>query len=374
MPLSPCDPAPTTEPPGSPGQGTAAFTLEQESHRRAMPVQRLLGSGMRWDDALAIHAMSSERVGWDRAAEWLGERNVREAKAARTPVGRRAFFRFASACYRVGQAALPADTDRKRALHAMMVEAFGRAAALDEPPTEKVEIAWRGGRLCGWLARPAGVQAPAVVIIMGGFDGWREEYWPGAQHLVERGLAAFLADGPGQGETRLKHELYLDADVHLAFSAMADHLIADKRVGNTVGIWGNSLGGCLAARTAAADPRFGAVCVNSGTVRPMELPERFPRFWAKVEALVGTADRRIARQVLQALDITQMVVSIACPVLQLHGVPDQVFLLENARAICDEAGSGDKTLLIWDDGDHCIYNHSDEKNIIVADWFASRLR
>jgi len=33
----------------------------------------------------------------------------------------------------------------------------------------------------------------------------------------------------------------------------------------------------------------------------------------------------------------------------------------------------DKTFLEWQDGDHCIYNHSHEKNVAVADWFIDRL-
>ena len=335
-----------------------------------MPVQRLLGGGMRYDDALALHAMSAAGVAWQEAGRWLGDRNVRLAQG-RTAAGQRSFFRYASACYRFGQAALPADTADKRALHGSMVWAFGQAALHDEPVTEKVEIAWRGGRLCGWLARPAGVERPPVVIIMGGFDGWREEYWPGAEQLLRRGIAAFLVDGPGQGETRLVHGLYFDADFHRAFSVMADTLLADPRLGDRVGIWGNSLGGFLAARTVASDPRFAALCVNGGTVRPIELPERFPRFWSKVEALAGSADR--ARAVMQALDLGPLAASITCPLLQLHGAPDTVFLLENARGIFDGAASPDKTLLVWDDGDHCIYNHSEEKNLVVAEWFASRL-
>lgn len=30
-------------------------------------------------------------------------------------------------------------------------------------------------------------------------------------------------------------------------------------------------------------------------------------------------------------------------------------------------------LQVWDDGEHTIYNHADERNDLVADWFADRL-
>ena len=73
--------------------------------------------------------------------------------------------------------------------------------------------------------------------------------------------------------------------------------------------------------------------------------------------------------VLTPEDLAQL----TCPLLVLHGTPDQVFLIENARALFDQAGAADKTFREWIDGDHCIYNHSHEKHVTVADWLADRL-
>ncbi|WP_139256618.1 alpha/beta hydrolase family protein [Herbiconiux ginsengi] len=64
---------------------------------------------------------------------------------------------------------------------------------------------------------------------------------------------------------------------------------------------------------------------------------------------------------------------MTCPLLVLHGTPDQVFLIENARLLFDLAASEDKSFEEWPDGDHCIYNHSLEKHVIVSDWLADRL-
>lgn len=360
-------------PPLEPDRGET-FHAEQDSLRRAMPLARLMGSGMAQADAVALHSAADAGVRWDVCGEWLGDRNLRLATRAATPISARAWYRRASACFRSAQAAIPTDTDRKRHLFAHMVRSFAAAGALDTPMTEKHDIPWRSGRLCGWLLRPPHIENPPVVIIMGGFDGWREEYHPGAVALVERGVAAFLMDGPGQGESRLFHGLHLDADFPAAFAAAADHLRDHGAVGPRIGIWGNSLGGFLAAATVVAFPdRFAAVCVNGGTVRPLELPERFPRFFEKVEALLGTTDRAAAMEIMDRLDISDSLSAIHIPLLQLHSVPDQVFLLEHARLIHDRAASRTKTIAIWEDGDHCIYNHSDEKNAMVADWFADRL-
>lgn len=361
-------------PPAAQSGTDEAFHAEQDSLRRAMPLARLMGSGMAHADAVTLHAAGANGVRWEDCGEWLGERNLRIAARAGTSVSVRDWHRRASACFRAAQAAIPTDTARKRDLFARMVASFAAAAAMDSPVTEKHDIPWRSGRLCGWLVRPPLVERPPVVIIIGGFDGWREEYHPGAVALAERGVAAFLLDGPGQGESRLFHGLYLDAEFPAAFAAAADYLRDSCAVDPDIGIWGNSLGGFLAARTAIGFPdRFAALCVNGGTVRPLELPERFPRFFEKVQAMVGTADRETARSIMRGFDISAEAAHIRMPLLQLHSVPDQVFLLENARLIHDRAASPGKTLAIWEDGDHCIYNHSDEKNAMVADWFAGQL-
>ena len=339
-----------------------------------MPIQRLLGSGMSHADAVAMHGAAEAGVSWDVCGEWLGERNLRLAHFATSIPSVRQWLRFASACFRVAQCAIGVDTERKRDLFGKMVASFGAAGALDDPAIEKHAIDWQNGRLCGWLMRPPGVAAPPVVVVFGGFDGWREEYYPGARALVERGVAAFLVDGPGQGESRLFHGLFLDASFPDAFATIATYLREQCGLGPKVGIWGNSLGGFLAAKTVAAHPAlFDAVCVNGGTVRPLELPERFPRFFEKVEALIGSSDRAYVMDIMTKLDLTDDATAISCPLLQLHSVPDQVFLLENARLIHDLCASNDKQILIWEDGDHCLYNHSDEKNVIISDWFADRL-
>jgi esterase/lipase len=88
---------------------------------------------------------------------------------------------------------------------------------------------------------------------------------------------------------------------------------------------------------------------------------------------VGSAEPEQVLAIMQQLDLSAAVSEIRCPLLQLHSPIDSVFMLDNARPIHDRASSTDKTLLIWQDGDHCIYNHWEEKNMAVADWFADRL-
>jgi dienelactone hydrolase len=353
--------------PDSPG-----LSKELEAHRRAMPVQRLLDNGMEYADAVALHALTAEGRPWIETAEGLGDRDLERARGALKNghvLTARSYFRYASACFRFAQSAIVPDTPRKLGLYRKLMDAFAQACRLDDPPSEKIEVPYRGSRMSHWLLRPRGVSRAPVVMIFGGADGWRESYFPAAQYLLERGVAALLVDGPGQGETRLFHRLYLQADAHLAYSATLEYLLA-RRICGRVAIWGNSMGGHFAARAAAEDGRFAACCVNGGSPRPAEILDRFPRFIEKFRAMTGTDD---PMAVVSRLDLQPSIAKLRCPLLVLHGAPDQVFLLENARQVHDLAGSDDKQLRVWDDGDHCLYNHAHEKHCLVADWFAERL-
>jgi len=361
---------------GSANAGQEALQKDNERHARAMPMQRLLGGGMEYADAVALHEMGERDVSWVDAACALAQRHLENAKRAQTEgmsATAMAEYRFASACFRFGHSAIFTDTVEKRDIYRHMVSAFADAARLDRLYVEKVSFPHSHGALCGWLIQPDATGCWPLVICLGGFDGWREEYFTGAQYLADRGIAILLLDGPGQGETRLFHKLYLDVDFTSAISKVIDHLEAQDQF-SSYSVWGNSMGGFLAAACAIADQRIKACCVNGGTTHPSEILERFPRFISKVQAILGVPDPELAREKLSQFSIVGSEQQLSCPLLQLHGEPDQIFLLENARRIHDGASSEDKTLIIWRDGDHCIYNHTHEKYCQLADWFVKQLR
>jgi alpha-beta hydrolase superfamily lysophospholipase len=259
-------------------------------------------------------------------------------------------------------------------MYRLLIECFGQAGSLYRPPLRHVEIPWGDKRLFGWLIRPGDISQAPVVIQMGGYDGWREEYFCNARYLLERGIASLLIDGPGQGETRLFGGVFLDLDVADAFRAVVDFVMGDDECGDAVGIWGNSMGGFLAALAASRDQRISACCVNGGTVRPAEILDRYPRFVSKVQALFGVTDSTAARDLLEQLILTpRELAALHCALHVVHGTPDPVFPVESARKLYDHAGSSDKTFTEFPDGDHCIYNHAYERNCLLADWFAECL-
>lgn len=363
--------------PAAPATTEEAWRAEGDAHKRAMPPQRLLGNGMDYADVNELYARVDNGQPWADAGRALGDRDCERGDAALAAGHRetaRSWYQNGASCYRVAQVPLTDSDPAKRELYRLLVGTYGAAGALRDVPTEHIDIAWGGGTISGWLLRPPGDRPAPAVIVMGGFDGWREEYHVGAEYLVARGVAVFLVDGPGQGETRLFGGLHMAPSVEKAFSAMIDHLFADPRLSNQVGIWGNSMGGYLAALVAATDDRVAACAVNGGTIRPVETVERFPRFVTKLQLLLGIEDPEEALSVMSEFVLDAgLLARLHCPLLVLHGTLDQVFLVENARALFDGAATSDKTWREWPDGDHCIYNHSHDKHTLVGDWLADRL-
>jgi len=350
---------------------------ELDAAMRAMPMQRLVGNGMSLADATALHAMAADGVPWTEAAVWIGacnlllaERFERESFASSAV----RHYRHAAAAFRFGQSPIMLDRPEKIAVYERALDAFTRGARLSDLPHDKVAIPYAGQTMTGWLIRPAGVTRPNAVIVFGGADGWREEYHEGSLSLVGQDLAVLLLDGPGQGETRLLQQLYLDANLHRGISAAVSFLLEDDRVGTRIGLWGNSLGGNFALRTAAADPRVAACCDNSGPPDPSRIFESFPRIIDRFRAMTGELDVEQTRRIFQNLRILPGDNRVTCDLLILQGNKDPLVSDDDARMIFESAPAARKRLVIWDDGDHCIYNHTDEKHALIADWFRAALR
>lgn len=362
-------PAPVPEP-------TEAFLAANGAHMRAMGIARLIDNGVDYADAMAFHTMASAKVDWVAAGEWLGEKNLALAEASVAngfPRIAAAHFLHACACFRFGQSVFTFDTDEKKRLYRKVIDSFAEAASRLQWNAEKLELACRGGALCGWLLMPPGVVKPPVVIIFGGADGWRESYYTAGMPLLREGIAIFLADGPGQGESRLFRGLYVTPSFAEDFAALVAHLKAHPALGGALGIFGNSLGGTLAATVATEVEGVTACCVNGGSIAPAEMADRFPRVLDKIAAMMGVDDRSAARSLLDGMDLRGRARAIRCPLLVLHGGADELFASASAQAIHDEAASAHKRMVIWEDGDHCVYNHAFERNAFTAEWFATHL-
>jgi alpha-beta hydrolase superfamily lysophospholipase len=190
--------------------------------------------------------------------------------------------------------------------------------------------------------------------------------------LAGRGVDALLLDGPGQGQTRLTHEHYLSVDWRDAYRSAVDFL--DRRApGRPIGIIGNSIGGSFAMAVAVDDPRIRACCDNGGIGAPWTVPPSIGTFFSKMAAMCGPDDAD------HAVDIWKSVTPLAdgpnagYPLLIVQGGKDPMVSTELAEMLLHGAPTEDKQMIVYSDGDHCIYNHKNDRDALIADWIRARL-
>ncbi|GAB3861781.1 hypothetical protein GCM10028801_26270 [Nocardioides maradonensis] len=331
---------------------------------RSMSPSRMRDAGMADADIAALLAATDEGGAWDVVLEELAVRRLAEARAASGAAAVEA-YRLAAADLLFAQMAFNTDVPRKVELYERFAGAVADAAQI--AGWESVTVPFGAGRLHGLLVRPTG-PAAGTVLVFGGQSGWGAAYLRAADALVARGLAALLVEGPGQGLTRFGGVM-LDVDVPAAYSSLVDVALADPTLGGAVGLWGNSMGGLYAGTTAARDRRISAICVNGAPARPRLLG--FRTFDEQAAAMLGTTDLDRVQANLDRLALPDDD-RIAGAVLVLHGGADPIVSLAEQQPFLDATDRA--TLRVWDDGEHTIYNHADERTAFVADWFAEHLR
>jgi alpha-beta hydrolase superfamily lysophospholipase len=334
--------------------------------------ERLLGYGMAYADAVEMRARVLEGVAWAEAAVTVAESILGSADtspAAAGDVTRALAFRRAAALLRMSQVLMVTDTPERRAVYARAVELYDAAARMRGDRT-RVRIETDQGPLAGWLV-PAQGPVVGAALVLGGLEGWAMDFDSTGDALAARGVDALLLDGPGQGETRLAFGHFLSAAWPSSYRDAIDYL-AGRAQGRPIAVVGNSLGGAFAMGLAAADARIAACCNNGG---PLSLaPARaFPPAFAKFVAMCGGADWETTAGVLDSVDPVAPGPGVGYPLLIVQGARDVLVSTAASELLLQRAPTHDKQMLVFADGDHCIYNHRDDRDAVIADWIRSRL-
>src|SRR4051812_2636951 len=187
----------------------------------------------------------------------------------RNPVSARRTYLRAFNYIRTAEFFMKPSDERKMSTYLKCREAFLKAIAHFDNKPKQVQIPFEGSFLPGYLFKPDGVENPPVMIMFGGLDSLAEElYFGPAQHLNERGIALLTVDGPGQGASLRMNNIYTRYDYNIAGTAVLDWSLKnlkDEVDTQRIGIMAVSMGGYMAARSAAFEPRF-KICVVWGAV------------------------------------------------------------------------------------------------------------
>ncbi|MEU7045745.1 alpha/beta fold hydrolase [Streptomyces varsoviensis] len=229
--------------------------------------------------------------------EWfaMGDRVAeiaRKAKDGGHRISARDAFLRASNYYRSAEFFLHGNADDPRILAAYdaSVACFREAAALFTPPIELVEIPYEDTVLPGYFYRPddSGAVRPTL-LMFNGFDGTAEEmHFGGAAAAVERGYNVLTFDGPGQPGTRHHHGMFFRPDWEKVVGPVIDYALTRSEVDpDRIALFGNSMGGMLAPRAAAFEPRIAAVIAFDGVYdMAAALLEAFPGDRAEIEKML----------------------------------------------------------------------------------------
>ncbi|GII56843.1 hypothetical protein Pth03_52320 [Planotetraspora thailandica] len=266
------------------------------------------------------------------------------------------------------------DLDQMREAHRHAVACLTDALPYLSPEGRRIEIPFEGATLAGVLRLPAGPGPHPAVLMLSGLDSTKEELRSTEETFLQRGLATFSVDGPGQGEA--EYDLPIRGDWSLPGKAMLDALSAEPEIdASRIAVWGVSLGGYYAPRVAAAAGDRVKACVA------LAGPYNFGDCWDGLPLLTretfqtrsGAGSEEEARRIASTLDLDGSAEAITSPLLIVFGRRDRLIPWQHAERLAATAG-GDTELLMLEEGNHGCADLAPWHRPYTADWVAERLR
>ena len=274
-------------------------------------------------------------------------------------------------------------------------------------PVERVSIPYGDAALDGYLFFPAlaGGPSPLVAIVNGLDTPISDGMMIGVQDAVDRGYAALVFDGPGQGHALYESGLTARADFEAVLSPALDVALAHERVaGDGAGVLGVSHGGYLAARAAAFEPRVRALVLDPGVMRVVDatlgqLPDEVAALFRAADregferelagAQAGSADVRFAAvkarepwglatslyealSGLAAMDLAEVAARVTCPALVLDPDDAEAWPGQSREVAAALGGPVTVERFSADDGASldCEIEAPQVRNQRVFDWLA----
>lgn len=323
--------------------------------------ERVLGRVESWSD-------------WCR--EWSAAAAEHEALGSEALVDGRTksageHFSTAAALYHFAKFVFVVDRTQMRTAHESAVRCHELALPLIERPGRKVEVPFEGATLRGVLRLPSGDGPFPAVIMASGLDSTKEELRSTEELFLQRQLATFSFDGPGQGEA--EYDLPIRPDWEAVARAVVDVVEALPEIdADRIGVWGVSLGGYYSVRMASGEPRIKACASLCGPYNFGEIWDELPQLTRDTftsRAFAGSDDE--GRRAALRIDMAGRTELIICPTLFISGRRDRLIPWQHQQRLHDETAGSD--LLMLERGNHGCANVLAEHRYRTADWMAAYL-
>ena len=355
----------------------SGLTPDAQAGLRQYSLERMVGYGLDYADAVELRARIVAGEAWQDAAIALAEDALAVAEGGLSPASpatRREAYQRASALLRMSQALMLSDNDRRREIVRRAVDCYAKAVELGLP-REHVRIDTPEGTLSGWFVGASGGEAVGAVVMIGGVEGWAMDFDIMGDAMAARGIAALLLDGPGQGESRILNQHYLTPDWMESFRKAIDWC-ETRLPGKPIGLVGNSMGGGMAIAMANQDARIAACINNGGVVKPSMARMAGPTFFSKMIAFTGLEGDSLEERAAEIWDQIQPLKpgpNADYPLLVLQGGRDPLVADDHGKMFMAMTPTSNKAMEYFSDGIHCIYNHLSDRDIVMGDWMRARL-
>jgi len=325
----------------------------------------------------------SWHVEWIKVAERNDSRGDAEERAGHIRTAMNCWLRAAD-YYRSAEFWLPPDDPRRLATFDKCERASHKW--LRYLGGEVVEIPYENGvSLPAYFIKNQSIKEKQPVLIsFGGLDSFKDELWFMTGHgAVQRGIAALLVDGPGQGGTLRRHKIPTRYDYEVPVGRCIDYLLKRSDVdGSRIAVSGSSLGGYYSARAGSKEHRL-AACISHGAIWDVE--QRF-RDRGEGHALANHmmwvfGAKSMAEAIARAkpFKLEGVLDGMRCPYLVLHGGHD-ILGVETSKTVYEYAkAKGVKvTLRLTSEeetgAEHCQHDNPTLGQELMIDWLADVFR
>ena len=333
-------------------------------------------------DVMSVRMRSKKYADISREFARIGAKReglAQKAEAEGHPVTARDNYFMASVFY--GSAQWPFHDDdiaENIRLNDKKVECYRKFMEHAPHPIERIEVPFEGKSLPAYLHLPVirSGKIPCVVSI-DGMDNFKEAMHPlYGDKFLERGIAVFSMDGPGQGECNIRKIRCTVDNFPRASRAALEYLLKRPEIDSgKIGIAGTSMGSFWVTQSVAVEPRFKAAAVMLSCHEPgmnTIFNKASPTFKARYMWMSGYTDENEFDKFARTLSLKGIGAKIKCPFLIVAGGGDELSPVENSYNLYDEINSP-KKIVVYEGELHELEHSQLEAQILVADWLRDRL-
>jgi pimeloyl-ACP methyl ester carboxylesterase len=328
----------------------------------------------------------------DIAREYAIQAERREAKArafdeqGRTIAARESYM-IAAMLWSIARWPIFEMNDELEHLEKKMNECYANYMRYAAHPIERIEIPFgKGQSLPAYLHLPrkpaAGEKFPCVIAI-GGMDGTKENSCAMyGDKLLERGIAIFAVDGPGQGEcfarrVNVTYTAHMEAaEAHLKYLATNPAIDMNKLVlrGSSMGTFFSTQAASVLGKRIVALSQS-AVCHEPGFDTIFNHAP--PSFKMRFMYMAGFEDEAAFDEWVKQLDLRPLAKDIQVPYQVIAGEDDQLSPLQCTRELLSLVKTP-RQFVVYEGAVHGVYNSpstvvGENPQTLQADWIADRI-